>query len=176
LQFARLDEAAVTPVRKHVHDSGVDVFSIEEVHIFPFLAIIIRTGVMFCIQQGYMLEARPKGRHDHLIGAGIMDAGYQGEILIEVVSNKLNFLNVRKADPIAQLILVKIDTPEISEVNQGDIHEQVSERGKTGGIDSQNDWVKSRLYLIELLLPTCNASSLAIYYCDPAISPTFSRD
>ena len=33
-----------------------------------------------------MLEIRPKGRNNHLVGSGIVDAGYQGEILVKVVN------------------------------------------------------------------------------------------
>ena len=85
-----------------------------------------------------MLEARPKSRHDYLIGAGIIDAGYQGEILIKVVNYGIKPIRIKKWDPIAQLILVKIDTPPVVEVEITKIHQQESERGATGGIVSQN--------------------------------------
>ena len=38
------------------------------------------------IPAGYVGLVKPKGRNDHLLGAGVVDAGYQGEILVKVVN------------------------------------------------------------------------------------------
>ena len=139
LFFARLNPDATLPVRKHPHDAGVDVFSIENCVIFPFSSRIVGTGLTFEISEGFMLEARPKGRHNHLIGAGIIDTGYQGEILIKIVNYEFKFLRIKKGDPIAQLILVNIETPTLVEMDKNLIHLKESDRGGSGGIVNQNN-------------------------------------
>jgi len=137
LIYAKLNMEAKDPVRKHATDAGADVFASEKALILPFSSIV-PTGLTFDIPNGYMLEARPKGRHDHLIGAGIIDAGYQGEILIKIVNYGIKPLRIKKGDAIAQLILVKIETPPLRQVEIAEIHQQESERGGTGGIVSQS--------------------------------------
>jgi dUTP pyrophosphatase len=137
LLYAKLNPQAKDPVRKHPNDAGVDVFSLISTLILPFRSKIIPTGLTFEIPPGYMLDARPKGRNNHLIGAGIIDAGYQGEILIKVVNYEYRPLWIKKWDAIAQLVLVKIETPPLEKVDVMKIHEQVSERGGTGGIVDQ---------------------------------------
>jgi dUTP pyrophosphatase len=137
LLYAKLNPQAKDPVRKHLNDAGVDVFSLISTLILPFKSKVIPTGLTFEIPQGYMLDARPKGRNNHLIGAGIIDAGYQGEILIKVVNYEYWPLWIKKWDAIAQLVLVKIETPPLEKVDVMKIHEQVSERGGTGGIVEQ---------------------------------------
>jgi dUTP pyrophosphatase len=138
LIYAKLDQEAKNPIRKHPMDAGVDVFALKNGVVLPFSSKIISTGLTFEIPQGYMLEARPKSRHNHLIGAGIIDTGYQGEILIKVVNYGIMPMRIKKWDPIAQLILVKIETPPLEQIDLMNIHEQESERGGTGGIVSQN--------------------------------------
>lgn len=91
--------------RKHTTDAGVDVYASKKVIIPPLSNRIVPTGVFFDIPEGTMLLAKPKGRHDFLVGAGVIDAGYQGEILIRVVNTYLRFLTFQEGDPVAQLIL-----------------------------------------------------------------------
>ncbi len=86
LRFARMDPAAKIPTRKHLTDAGVDVYANETVTVPPFSAARVRTGVTFDVRPDFMLLAKPKSGSDFLLGAGVIDPGYQGEILIKVVN------------------------------------------------------------------------------------------
>ena len=86
---------------------------------------------------GYVGLVKPKGRNDHLVGAGVVDAGYQGEILVKIVNPYPTPLEIRAGDAIGQLLVVPIATPRVEEVSPEQIHNQSSQRGASGGIVEQ---------------------------------------
>jgi dUTP pyrophosphatase len=134
LKFSRLDPQAPAPSRKHDSDAGVDVFANEDVCIPPFSIRTVHTGVTFDIPQGTMLQVWPKSRHRHLVGAGVVDAGYQGEILIKVVNPSWKPLRFRRGEAIAQLVQVPVLTETLEELPVEELHHTRSERGGEGGI------------------------------------------
>jgi len=134
LKFSLLTKTAVAPQRKHPEDAGVDVYADENVVVPPFSYHVVHTGVTFDVPAGTMLEIRPKGRNNHLIGAGIVDAGYQGEILVKVVNYSWKPLRIRHGDAIAQLVQLPVICDPVEEIPLEKIHSQPSERGAGGGI------------------------------------------
>jgi dUTP pyrophosphatase len=86
------------------------------------------------IAEGYFGLLKPKGKNDHLVGAGVVDAGYQGEILVKVINPYDRPLVFPGGAPIAQLLVLPIVTPQVEEVDPGRIHITASQRGGTGGI------------------------------------------
>jgi dUTP pyrophosphatase len=134
LKFALLDPAAIAPSRKHPTDAGVDVYSNETVRIPPFSYRVVHTGVTFEVPEGTMLEIRPKGRNNHLIGSGIVDAGYQGEIMVKVVNYSWRALRIQCGEAIAQLVQIPVICDTVEELSLEEIHCDPSQRGRTGGI------------------------------------------
>jgi dUTP pyrophosphatase len=137
LLYAKLNEGAKPPVRKHAGDAGVDVFAADDIEIPPFSAGIVPTGLSFDIAQGTMLLAKPKGGSNFIIGAGVIDAGYQGEIKIKVINYSPLPLVIQVGTPVAQLVQVVIFTDPLREVPLGELYQQESERGASGGINNQ---------------------------------------
>ena len=136
LKFARLDPNATVPSRKHPTDAGVDVYANEDVRIPPFSYRVVHTGVTFEVPDGTMLEIRPKGRNNHLVGSGIVDAGYQGEILVKVVNYSWKALRIHKGEAIAQLVQLPVICDTVEEVSVDAVHLERSKRGGEGGIHS----------------------------------------
>jgi dUTP pyrophosphatase len=134
LKFARLQPEAYPPTRKHIKDAGVDVYSIEDVTVWPFNYRNIHTGITIEIPEGFMLLAKPKGRNNHLLGAGVIDAGYQGEIVIKLVNYSWKLMRIHKGDAIAQLVQIPVVCEMPLEVGVAEIHAQASQRGSSGGI------------------------------------------
>lgn len=134
LTFARLDPGATAPTRKHPQDAGVDVYANESLTIPPFSYRVVHTGVTLEIPEGTMLMVWPKGRNNHLMGSGVIDAGYQGEILIKVVNYSWKFLRIRKGEAIGQLVHIPVLSDEVNEVPLAEVHRQASARGGSGGI------------------------------------------
>ena len=136
LRFSRLQPEAIPPTRKHPQDAGVDVYSNENVILWPFSYRNIHTGITLEIPDGFMLLAKPKGRNNHLLGAGVIDAGYQGEIVIKVVNYSWKLMRIHKGDAIAQLIQIPVICELPEEVAVNEIHAKASQRGASGGIHS----------------------------------------
>ena len=134
LRYAKLDPAAKTPARKHPEDAGVDVYANETVTIPPFSAARVRTGLTFEVRADFMLLAKPKSGSDFLLGAGVIDPGYQGEILIKVINYQPNPLTIRQGEALAQLVQVAIRADALEEAGVEEIHAVPSQRGADGGI------------------------------------------
>jgi dUTP pyrophosphatase len=134
LRFAKLDPQAKPPARKHSGDAGVDIYANETVIIAPFSAGRVRTGLTFEVRPDFMLLAKPKSGSDFILGAGVIDPGYQGEILIKVVNYKPEPLTIQRGDALAQLVQVAIFTDPLEEVGSDEIHPHQSARGADGGI------------------------------------------
>jgi dUTP pyrophosphatase len=137
IRIARLRPGATLPTRKHPADAGMDLYAAEAVSIQPHSAAIVPTGVTVEIPGGYVGLVKPKGRNDHLLGAGVVDAGYQGEILVKVVNPFTQALEIRAGDAIGQMVILPIVTPAVEEVPAEEIHREESTRGGSGGIVAQ---------------------------------------
>jgi dUTP pyrophosphatase len=139
LRFARLDPEAKLPARKHPNDAGVDIYANETVTLAPFSAARVRTGLTFEIRPDYMLLAKPKSGSDFLLGAGVIDPGYQGEILIKVINYTPDPLVITRGNALAQLVQVAIYTDPLEETTLAALHAQQSARGVDGGIARQGE-------------------------------------
>ncbi len=134
IRIARLRPDAILPSRKHPQDAGLDLYAVETTLVAPHGFAIVPTGITMEIPAGLVGLIKPKGRSNHLMGAGVVDAGYQGEILVKV-SNPSDYpLTFAPGDPIGQIILLPVLTPQVEEVSSDRIHTNTSERGGNGGI------------------------------------------
>ncbi len=137
LSWSKLDPAAEPPKRKYSTDAGVDVCANETVWLTPFGATVVSTGLTFEVPEGHMILVKPKSGSNHLIGAGVIDAGYQGEILIKVINYRPWPIRIKKGQPIAQLITLAVQTPRLVEMPPDVIHHVPTTRGTSGGIVRQ---------------------------------------
>jgi dUTP pyrophosphatase len=137
MKFAKLFPDAISPSRKNTTDAGADVYAYEGGTVPACDSKVFPTGIAFEIPEGYMLEVRPKGRSDYLIGAGIVDAGYTNQIFVKVVNYRTTPLEIKAGDALAQVILVPIIVEQLQEVAYNTLIEQMTERGVTGGIVTQ---------------------------------------
>lgn len=134
---ARLRPDAVIPTRKHPQDAGMDFYAAQDVHIAPRSQAIVPTGITIEIPTGYAGLLKPKGGNNHLLGAGVVDAGYQGEILIKIFNPLDSPLQVQKGAAIGQMLIIPVETPLIAEVDLNALHQQRSRRSGGGGIVNQ---------------------------------------
>ena len=132
LKVKRIEKEAKAPTRKHPTDAGMDVYALEDVVIPPHTIQVVRTGVTADFSDGTVALVWPKSTSDFLIGAGVIDCEYQGEILVKVSNISDKNLTVEKHQGLAQIVIVPVVCPVVEEVD--DIHQEESERGATGGI------------------------------------------
>ena len=138
IKVKKVDEEAILPTRAHDDDAGWDLYALDEPikrdRFNPKLmqdilkggqAYIYRTGISVEIPKGYYLDVRARSsvsNNTSLIlsnGAGVVDAGYRGEILVVFrgVAPQTQSL-YEKGDRIAQMILTKIPDCKLVEVNE----------------------------------------------------------
>ena len=137
IRVARLRPDAILPDRKHPQDAGLDLYAVETTSVPPHSFAIVPTGVTIEIPAGLVGLIKPKGRSNHLMGAGVVDAGYQGEILVKVSNPSNDPLSFSPGDAIGQMILLPVLTPQVEETPLAEIHVERSARGGSGGIVSQ---------------------------------------
>ncbi|MEW6504198.1 MAG: hypothetical protein AB1457_09600 [Chloroflexota bacterium] len=137
IRIARLRENAYLPTRKHPEDAGLDFYAVERVEIPPHEFGIVPTGIGVQIPAGYVGLLKPKGRSNHLLGAGVVDAGYQGEILIKVANPTDQPLIFEAGDAVGQLLILPIFTPHVEEISPEEFNQTTTARGASGGIVDQ---------------------------------------
>ena len=138
IHVARLRPQAILPTRKHPEDAGLDLYASETVTIPGQTFAIVPTGITVHIPGGFVGLLKPKGRSNHLLGAGVVDAGYQGEILIKVANPTGQAITFQPGDAVGQLLILPIFTPAVEEVSMDQIHADPSQRGGSGGIVDQH--------------------------------------
>jgi dUTP pyrophosphatase len=136
IKFARLAQNACIPSRKHPDDAGLDLYALEGGLLLPHATSVFHTGVTVEIPPGYAGLIKPKSRSNFLLGAGVVDAGYQGELLVKIVNPADQALEIEAGQAIAQLLVISVETPVVVEVPADSIHAQASARGASGGIHS----------------------------------------
>lgn len=134
IKFAKMRPDAKLPSRKHEQDAGIDLYAVEIGVVPPHGFAVIGTGICFDLPRGFAGLLFPKSRSNFLLGAGVIDAGYQGEIRVKVANPTAEPLVFEPGDALAQLIIVPIVTPAVAEASIETIYPARSERGASGGI------------------------------------------
>ncbi len=117
LEFHRRT-GATCPTRANPSDAGLDVFysptdpEVSAIKIAPGENKMLATGLSFGIPHGYMLQVCNRSsmgvKRSLVVGAHIIDSGYNGEVFIDLhnIGSEVQF--VEKGAKIAQLILVPV--------------------------------------------------------------------
>jgi dUTP pyrophosphatase len=117
----KLDKDAIMPRREHILDGGYDLFSRTSAIIAPHSSWIFDTGVHMEIPAGYVGDVEPRSgtmvRQD-ILTDGTIDAGYIGSICVKLFNHGTCDFKVEKGQKIAQLVIKKIITPELEEVDE----------------------------------------------------------
>ena len=135
---AALEKDAKLPVRNNRYDAGLDLKAYYDTIIHDGETKVIRTGCAILIPIGYMGLIMPKSRSPYLIGGGVIDAGYTGEIRVKVINVAGRTIGIAYGDEIAQLIVVPVETPFTTTVTKETLEKvgnRMSDRGKEGGIN-----------------------------------------
>ena len=110
------------PNYAHKGDSGVDLYSAEDVVLKPMERKLIPTGLKMAIPYGYEGQVRPKSglALNHGIGhansVGTIDSGYRGEIKVPVINLSSESYKIEKGKKIGQMIFAKVEEASFEEV------------------------------------------------------------
>jgi dUTP pyrophosphatase len=135
LKVRRLDARALLPTRAYPGDAGLDLYALQEHVLGPGERASVATGISVEIpgdQAGLVLpRSGLAARHGiALVNApGLIDSGYRGEIRVLLLNtDRREPFTISAGDRIAQLVLVKVETPAVEEVEEL----ALSERGAGG--------------------------------------------
>ena len=113
----------------------------EEVVISPGMSKLVRTGLAMAIPESCYGRIAPRSGLAVKKGidtlAGVIDADYRGEVGVCLVNHGAKEVSFSKGDKIAQIILERISTPLVVEVERKEDLGR-TERG-TGGFGSTGE-------------------------------------
>ena len=122
LKVKLLTETARLPEKAHQGDLGYDVFADEDKWIPYGEYRLISTGISVLnntYKYGFLIKDRSsiamKGLFTH---AGVIDAGYTGEIKVFFHNVSSTSIKIEKGDKIAQLVPTKVINFEVEEVEE----------------------------------------------------------
>ncbi len=124
LNIQRLHPNAVLPTRAHDTDAGLDLYAAEEVGIPVLGRNLVRTGIAVAIPEGHVGYITPRSGLAFSSGItvlnapGTVDAGYTGEVKVNLVNHGYAPYVVTPGQRIAQLVLNPIATPTVVEVTE----------------------------------------------------------
>lgn len=127
LKVKKLQPDAIIPTRSNPTDSGLDLYSNEDISLAPGETKLIKTGVAFEIPEGFEIQVRPrsgmslKTKFRVANSPGTVDRGYTGDIsVIGHNSEDANMfgavIHIKKGDRIAQAVLCPVEIPQLVEV------------------------------------------------------------
>jgi len=135
LLIKRLSEKARLPTRGSHFSAGYDLYSAETKVIPARGKALVDTQISIAVPVGTYGRVAPRSglASKFMIdtGAGVIDADYRGVVFVLLFNLSDKDFQVQEGDRIAQLIIEKIETPEVLEVD--DLDETL--RG-TGGFGS----------------------------------------
>ncbi|MCZ0726883.1 dUTP diphosphatase [Mycolicibacterium sp. BiH015] len=127
LAVVRLDRDLPLPSRAHDGDAGVDLFSAQDVELAPGARALVPTGVAVAIPHGMVGLIHPRSGLAARVGLsivnspGTIDAGYRGEIKVSLINlDPAVPITIARGDRIAQLVVQRVELPELVEVTSFD--------------------------------------------------------
>ncbi|WP_422747982.1 dUTP diphosphatase [Mycobacterium sp. WMMD1722] len=127
LAVVRLDRELPMPTRAHDGDAGVDLCSACDVELGPGERALVPTGIAVAIPHGMVGLIHPRSGLAARVGLsivnspGTIDAGYRGEIRVSLINlDPRTPIVIRRGDRIAQLLVQRVELPELVEVTSFD--------------------------------------------------------
>jgi len=125
LNVKLLDPSARLPVVAHPgEDLGYDLFALEDAVLLPLTGVKVRTGV--AVEARHPATGAPLGllvrdrssmaSRGIATTAGVIDAGYRGEILVLMTNLGQAPVELKAGEKIAQMIPVPVLTGPVQEV------------------------------------------------------------
>ena len=131
---------AKIPVRAHKTDAGLDFFycppenSIRRLE--PGQSSILESGVKIEVRPGVMLQRMNKSgvasKMQLITGACVVDEGYDGEVFINLQNIGKTNQYIEPGQKIAQGVFVKIEKPQLWEIEDDNIYGRNTSRGEGG--------------------------------------------
>ena len=121
--ISRLDPYLPMPSYAHPGDAGADLYARQGVFLAPGQRALVPTGVAIALPAGYAAFVHPRSglaaRHGITVlnAPGTVDAGYRGEILVNLLNTDTQQgFTITAGDRIAQLVVQRVSEAHFVEV------------------------------------------------------------
>lgn len=125
LRVKRHNTLAKIPQRQTTGSAGYDLHSVEDIAINPRGYAIVDTGISIELPPNTYGRIAPRSglaaKNQIDVGAGVIDSDYTGVVKVILFNHSDKRLVIKVGDRIAQLIIVRIETPfpvEVDELNK----------------------------------------------------------
>lgn len=126
IEIKKVRSGATLPVYSSALAAGADLYACTggEVRILPGETAMIPTGIAVAIPAGYAGFVYARSGLSVKMGlapankVGVIDADYRGEILVSLFNQSGQVRTVQNGDRIAQLVIQKVETPALREVDE----------------------------------------------------------
>jgi len=123
LKVKRIHPEAKIPVYGHPGDAGLDLFSVVDRDLAPGEVFAVPTGIQIAVPPGHVGLVWDKSgislKGVHRL-AGVVDAGYRGEVQVVMINLGPALFAVRKGMKIAQLLVQPVATVSVVECEELD--------------------------------------------------------
>jgi len=134
IKVKRIIEDAKLPTHGHSGDAGMDFYAVESVVFPPFKQERVHTGIAVEIPEGYVGLIWDKSSISFNLGlkimGGVIDSGYRGEIIMNLLNVSDKEVTLEKGHKIAQMLIQKFEHCDILEVEE--LSETVRGEGREG--------------------------------------------
>lgn len=134
VDILKLNEEAKIPDQTFEHDTGFDIYSIEDTEIPSNEWRLVKTGIAIAVDPKIRIEIRSRSgiamKHGVIVfnAPGTIDPSYRGEVRVMLFNHGQKTFKVSKGDGIAQLVFSKQLPVKISQVDSLD----ATQRGTFG--------------------------------------------
>lgn len=140
--FRRLDPDLPAPAYAHEGDAGADLYAAADVELKPGERSLVPTGLAIALPVGYVGLVHPRSGLAAKLGVtvlnapGTVDAGYRGEILVNLINHDPRAVAlIRRGDRIAQLVVQRVERADFCEVTELPTSARgTGGHGSTGGV------------------------------------------
>lgn len=132
VKFKKLHPDGIKPKFALPHDTGMDIFSLEDITLPPRKVTKVKTGIAIETERplAYFIKDKSSVASRGVVSlGGVFDAGYQGEIISIMFNLNDEPITFQKGNKIGQIVFINIEQPELVEVEE---FENMSERGSGG--------------------------------------------
>lgn len=123
VKFTKTVSEAIIPSHGRKGDAGYDLSSIEDLILMPFERKLIRTGIAIELPPGHAGLILPRSGNAIKKGLslvntpGLIDSNYRGELkAIAINLDPAEPIEIHKDDRIAQLVIIKVEDVNFTEV------------------------------------------------------------
>ena len=124
VKFKKVKSDAIIPKYAHDGDSGLDLFSCDEVLVKRGAHVLVSTGIAIELPKGYEAQIRSRSglalKHGIMVlnSPGTIDNSYRGILGIIVKNFGYEDFYVEKGTKIAQMVIAQVESAEMIEVQE----------------------------------------------------------